>query len=42
MLYKGSAKELFTKEILKEVYNLKCELIYRDDKPYILALKEKL
>ena len=39
--YEGSAQELFTKEILKEIYNLNCEIIYQDSKPYIFALKEK-
>nr|WP_306819637.1 ABC transporter ATP-binding protein [Campylobacter upsaliensis] len=38
--YFGTSKELFTKEILKEIYNLNCELIYHNFKPYILALKE--
>ncbi|MEB2806420.1 ABC transporter ATP-binding protein [Campylobacter upsaliensis] len=36
----GTSKELFTKEILKEIYGLNCELIYKNSKPYILALKE--
>ncbi|ELP6347462.1 ABC transporter ATP-binding protein, partial [Campylobacter upsaliensis] len=27
-------------EILKEIYGLNCELIYKNSKPYILALKE--
>lgn len=40
--YFGSTKELFTKEILKEIYNLNCEIVYKDLKPYILALKEKI
>ncbi|HEF9230314.1 TPA: ABC transporter ATP-binding protein, partial [Campylobacter coli] len=30
------------KEILKEIYNLNCEIVYKDLKPYILALKEKI
>lgn len=38
--YFGTSKELFTKEILKEIYDLNCELIYQNSKPYILALKE--
>ena len=39
--YFGSVKELFTKEILKEIYELNCEIITHNEKPYILALKEK-
>ncbi len=39
--YFGSTKELFRKEILKEIYNLNCEIFYKNSKPYILALKEK-
>ncbi|TKX32955.1 ABC transporter ATP-binding protein [Campylobacter aviculae] len=38
--YFGTTKELFKKEILKEIYNLNCEIIYQNSKPYILALKE--
>ncbi|AXP09327.1 ABC transporter ATP-binding protein [Campylobacter hepaticus] len=38
--YFGTSKELFTKEILKEIYNLNCEIIYKNSKPYILILKE--
>ncbi|HEF3473252.1 TPA: ABC transporter ATP-binding protein, partial [Campylobacter coli] len=26
----------------KEIYNLNCEIVYKDLKPYILALKEKI
>lgn len=40
--HKGGVKELFTKEILKEIYDFSCEIIYKDDKPYILASKEKI
>ncbi|EAI9535001.1 ABC transporter ATP-binding protein, partial [Campylobacter jejuni] len=25
----------------KEIYDLNCEIIYKNSKPYILALKEK-
>lgn len=39
--YFGTSKELFTQEILKEIYDLNCEIIYKNSKPYILALKEK-
>ncbi|MBX0844502.1 ABC transporter ATP-binding protein [Campylobacter jejuni] len=39
--YFGTIKELFTQEILKEIYDLNCEIIYKNSKPYILALKEK-
>ncbi|HJE66381.1 MAG TPA: ABC transporter ATP-binding protein, partial [Campylobacter avium] len=40
--HKGGVKELFTKEILKEIYDFSCEIVYKDDKPYILASKEKI
>ncbi|EAK3793436.1 ABC transporter ATP-binding protein, partial [Campylobacter jejuni] len=39
--YFGTSKELFTQEILKEIYDLNCEIVYKNSKPYILALKEK-
>lgn len=39
--YQGSVDELFTKEILKEIYDLNCEILYKDSRPYIFALKEK-
>lgn len=35
---KGTPRELFTKEILKEVYGLSCKVIYEDTKPFILPL----
>ncbi|MBZ7963760.1 ABC transporter ATP-binding protein [Campylobacter sp. 2457A] len=38
--YFGNTKELLKKEILKEIYNLNCKIIYENSKPYILALKE--
>ena len=37
--YDGRVKELFTEEILKEIYNLNCKVLMQEDKPYILALK---
>lgn len=37
--YIGSPKEIFTKEILKEVYDLNCKIIYDEKgKPYVLPL----
>lgn len=39
--YQGSVKQLFTKEILKEIYNLDCEIINSNQTPYVFALKEK-
>lgn len=39
--YQGSVEELFKKEILKEIYNLDCEIIVSNKTPYVLALKEK-
>ncbi|MFK0442408.1 ABC transporter ATP-binding protein, partial [Campylobacter jejuni] len=39
--YFGTSKELCTQEILKENYDLNCEIIYKKSKPYILALKKK-
>lgn len=39
--YQGTVKELFTKEILKEIYNLNCEILYQDEQPYIIALKDE-
>lgn len=39
--YKGSTQELFTKEILKEIYDLNCEVLLQNNKAYILPLKEK-
>ncbi|MBM0637273.1 ABC transporter ATP-binding protein [Campylobacter sp. VicNov18] len=38
--YFGTSKELFTEKILKEIYNLNCEIIYKKSKPYILISKE--
>lgn len=39
--YQGSVKELFTKEILKEIYELDCEILSKDERIYVLPLKEK-
>ena len=39
--YKGLTKELFTKEILKEIYDFNCEVLRQDEKIFILPLKEK-
>ncbi len=41
LLYKGSVKELFTKEILKEIYEFDCEIFNKNEQIYILPLKEK-
>ncbi|WP_279176580.1 ABC transporter ATP-binding protein [Campylobacter insulaenigrae] len=40
MRYFGDVCELFTSEILYEIYGLKCEIIYKNSKPYVLAMKE--
>lgn len=40
--YFGTPKELFTKEILKEIYDLNCKILTQNSKIYILPLKEKL
>ncbi|MDE5603007.1 MAG: ABC transporter ATP-binding protein [Helicobacter sp.] len=37
--YDGKVNELFTTEILKEIYNLNCKVLMQENKPYILALK---
>lgn len=43
VLYRGTPKEIMTKEILKEIYNLNCEIVYgKEEKPYILPVKQKL
>ncbi|KAA6224979.1 MULTISPECIES: ABC transporter ATP-binding protein [unclassified Campylobacter] len=39
--YSGEVKELFKKEILKEIYDLNCDISYHNDKPYIILTKEK-
>jgi len=39
--HKGSVKELFTKEILKEIYGFDCEVAFYDKKPFIIPLKEE-
>lgn len=41
ILYKGLVKELFTKEILKEIYDFECEIITQNGQIYILPIKEK-
>lgn len=38
--YFDSTHKLFTPEILYEIYGLKCEVIYKNARPYVLALKE--
>lgn len=37
--YQGSVEELFKKEILKEIYDLNCEVFMQNGKPYVLPLK---
>lgn len=37
--YKGTPKELFTSEILEEIYGFKCDVAYNGDYPYILPHK---
>lgn len=37
--YDGKVNELFTEEILKEIYDLNCKVLMQEDKPYILAIK---
>lgn len=39
--YMGLIKELFTKEILKEIYEFECEILNKNDRIYVLPLKEK-
>lgn len=39
--YMGETAKLFKKEILREIYDLNCEIIYYNEKPYILPIKEK-
>lgn len=39
--YTGLVKELFTKEILKEIYEFECEILNKDGRIYVLPLKEK-
>lgn len=36
--YEGTSKELFTKEILNEIYNLECEIIYHKNRPIVVAI----
>ncbi|MDP0494412.1 MAG: ABC transporter ATP-binding protein [Fusobacterium sp. JB021] len=36
IFYKGTPKEVLTRENLKEIYDLECEIIYERDKPYII------
>lgn len=36
--YNGTTKKLFTKEILKEIYNMECEILYFDDRPIVVPL----
>ena len=38
--YQGSPKELYTKEILREIYDLECEILYHKNDPFIVLSKE--
>lgn len=38
--YKGTPKELFTTKILKEIYNLNCDIIEHKNCPFVVALKD--
>ncbi len=38
--YDGNPKELMTKEILYEIYNLKCDIIEHKNRPFVVALKD--
>lgn len=38
--YKGTPKELYTKEILKEIYGLNCDVIEYKNNPFVVALKD--
>ncbi|MDK8322445.1 MAG: ABC transporter ATP-binding protein [Campylobacter ureolyticus] len=36
--YEGSVNELFTKEILDEIYSLKCEILEHENRPVVVAI----
>ncbi|MBF7042079.1 ABC transporter ATP-binding protein [Campylobacter volucris] len=40
--YKGFANELLNKEVIRDIYNINCEIINQNNKKYILISKEKL
>lgn len=41
--YDGEIRALFTREILREIYNLDCEIMWHENLPFIIpTLKEKL
>lgn len=40
IFYRGSPKELYTKEILKEIYGLNCDIIEHKNNPFVVALKD--
>jgi len=40
--YNGTPNELFTKEILKEIYDLDCEIITHNEKPFIIPTKKEI
>lgn len=39
LCYEGGVKELFTQKILKEIYDLNCEIFDKNGKTYVLPLK---
>lgn len=38
--YQGSPKKLYTKEILKEIYGLNCDILQHNNIPIVVALKD--
>ncbi|MBR8466456.1 ABC transporter ATP-binding protein [Campylobacter sp. faydin G-140] len=38
--HNGSVRELYTKEILKEIYGLNCDIIEYKNSPFVVALKD--
>ncbi|MBR4141582.1 MAG: ABC transporter ATP-binding protein, partial [Campylobacter sp.] len=38
--YQGAPKELYTKEILHEIYDLECEILYHKNDPFIVLSKD--
>ena len=37
--YAGTAKQLYTKEILYEIYGLNCEILEHDGMPFVVPVK---
>ncbi|AQW85770.1 heme ABC transporter ChuBCD, ATP-binding protein [Campylobacter pinnipediorum subsp. caledonicus] len=40
LVYSGTSKELYTTEILKDVYDLKCDILEYKSNPLVVAIKE--